>query len=156
MPQSELERIRHGGTHTPEYTTWQNMRARCSKPNARRWARYGARGIKVCERWQNSFPNFLADMGKKPGPNYSIDRIDNDGNYEPSNCRWATNSEQVKNATHPIPKSGYRGIYITAQGHFKATISVDCKPVRLGTYPTVEKALEVQQKALSKFKVEQL
>jgi hypothetical protein len=73
------------------------MRVRCSKPSNPEWKNYGGRGIRVCQRWWGSFENFLADMGEKPGPEYSIDRIDNDGNYEPSNCRWATPKEQQAN-----------------------------------------------------------
>ena len=72
---------------------------RSSNSSIREWADYGGRGIKVCNRWLNSFENFLADMGPRPEPKhlYTVDRINNDGNYEPGNCRWATRKEQVAN-----------------------------------------------------------
>lgn len=84
------------GKWTPEYRTWNAMVIRCTKPNAINWERYGGRGIRVCERWR-TFANFLADMGLKPTPQHSIDRVNNDGNYEPTNCRWATRLEQRHN-----------------------------------------------------------
>jgi hypothetical protein len=80
-----------------EYRIWMGMKARCLQPSAARWKRYGGRGITVCERWLHSFERFIADMGPCPSPKHSIDRINNDGNYEPSNCRWATASEQMLN-----------------------------------------------------------
>lgn len=86
----------HGRTGTPEHCTWLRMKGRCNNPRDRRYAAYGGRGITVCERWL-SFENFWADMGEKPAPGYSIDRINNDGDYEPSNCRWATAAEQASN-----------------------------------------------------------
>jgi len=91
-----MGKIKHNLSHIPEYYVWKTMRQRCNNPNSNKYPIYGARGIKVCERW-NYFENFYQDMGSRPNSNYSIDRINNDGNYEPSNCRWATKSEQVNN-----------------------------------------------------------
>lgn len=93
----------HGATRhgedTPEHISWQAMKQRCLDPNKSNFRYYGGRGITICDRWlgDHGFENFLADMGPKPSPAYSIDRIDNDGNYEPGNCRWATRSQQVRN-----------------------------------------------------------
>jgi len=84
-----------GSTRTRQ--AWRSMHRRCTDPAIAHFERYGGRGITVCERWR-SFDNFLADMGEAP-PNLSLDRRDNDGNYEPGNCRWATQSEQLRNST---------------------------------------------------------
>jgi hypothetical protein len=78
------------------------MRQRCYDERHSNFKNYGARGIKICERWLDSYENFLADMGRKPSPRHSIDREDNDGDYEPGNCRWATPSEQALNK-RPLP-----------------------------------------------------
>lgn len=84
------------GKRTPEYGVWMQMRRRCNSQTAERYHDYGGRGIKVCERW-GTYAAFIADMGPRPASGYSIDRIDNDGNYEPSNCRWATQKQQTAN-----------------------------------------------------------
>ena len=86
----------HGATGTPEFMAWTAMKQRCENPKLKGFKDYGGRGIKVCERWQ-TFENFLADMGERPSPGHSVDRINNDGNYEPGNCRWATRVTQSNN-----------------------------------------------------------
>lgn len=94
--------LKHGDNRsnnkkTPEYRAWYSMKTRCYNSNIKRYADYGGRGIRVCERWLSSYENFLEDMGRKPSSQHSLDRIDNNLNYEPSNCRWATHSEQNNN-----------------------------------------------------------
>lgn len=87
----------HGLRNTREYKIWSDMRQRCQNPNRNDYARYGGRGIVVCDRWNNSFMAFYEDMGIRPSNKHSIDRIDCDGDYEPSNCRWATTTQQSRN-----------------------------------------------------------
>ena len=99
-PDLARRNFRHGfasrGKLHPLYYTWRAMRKRCANPNSRDWKWYGARGIRVCKRWQN-FANFLADVGERP-KGFEIDRRNNDGNYSPKNFRWATRSEQIRNS----------------------------------------------------------
>ncbi len=99
---------KHGMSNSKENKTWRAMHSRCSTdPESADYEYYAARGISVCERW-NDFNNFLADVGMCPDPTYSIDRIDNNGNYEPSNCRWASKEEQCRNTS--------RNRYLTLNG----------------------------------------
>lgn len=87
----------HGKTKTPEYNVWRLMRYRCHKPTQPGFKHYGGRGIVVCDRWRESFENFLADMGERPTSAHSLERKDNNGPYDPDNCVWATKKVQVRN-----------------------------------------------------------
>lgn len=112
--------VRHGhkkrGNASPEYKTWLGMKARCERPTNKDYPRWGGRGIRVCDRWQD-FAAFFADMGPKPSPSHSIDRLDPDANYEPGNCRWATPAEQGgenKRSNRPVIIDGVSYPTVTA------------------------------------------
>lgn len=89
--------LKHGLRKTPEYESWAHLKARCLNKNSKDYYLYGERGITICKEWENSFECFIKDMGVKPSKNMSIDRIDVNKGYEPSNCRWADNKTQSRN-----------------------------------------------------------
>ena len=101
---------RHGKTHSPTYKSWLSVKGRCLNKGDQAYALYGGRGIKVCERWAYSFENFLLDMGEKP-KDFSIERIDVNGDYEPHNCVWASRLEQSRNRRNTI-RVVYEGILV--------------------------------------------
>ena len=94
---SRERRVTHGMNGTPEYRCWVEMIRRCYNPQRRGFHNYGGRGIIVCDRWRNSFESFFADMGPRPSTRHSLDRMNNDGQYSPDNCRWATSRQQCRN-----------------------------------------------------------
>jgi hypothetical protein len=102
-------RLRHGEANSDEHRVWISMRSRCNNPRDHAYHNYGGRGIKVCDRWSD-YSLFLADMGRKPGPKFQIDRIDNDKGYEPANCRWALRKKNLNNkrTNHVVEFNGRR------------------------------------------------
>lgn len=134
----------HGQCGTPTYISWRAMLNRCRNPNADQYPRYGGRGITVCDRWASDFSAFLSDMGARPSPDLTIERVNNDGNYEPGNCRWATAQEQENNkSTNRIVM--YRGQSMTAAQAWRAAgqvISRSTMKSRLCLGWPIEKAVE--------------
>lgn len=134
----------HGLHDSAEYGIWRGIIARCTKPNRKEYQEYGGRGIKVCDEWL-TFARFFKDMGWRPSEAHSIDRIDVNGHYEPSNCRWATRSVQNLNKR---PRSEFPGTRRkrTSSGGVEARIMVDGKQIHLGTFKTNEEASEAYEK----------
>lgn len=134
--------LTHGQTHIRLYSTWENMIQRCHNSNNLRYKDWGGRGIKVCDEWREFEP--FRDWAFKNGysDKLSIDRINNDGNYEPSNCRWVDNITQMRNTRTPCTNtSGVKGVtFYRRTGKWIAQIGVNKKMIRLGYYNTIEDA----------------
>lgn len=139
-----MQRIRHGYRYHPIYTTWKTMKSRCYNVNSPKYKDYGGRGITVCDRWMKDFRLFLEDVGERP-EGTSLDRIDVDGNYEPTNVRWADNSTQMFNTRdRGKAKSGFRGVIEIAPNRWQAYISRNNKQTFIGYYTTIEEAISAR------------
>jgi hypothetical protein len=137
----------HGQFGTKTHHCWANMVQRCTNTNNKAYANYGGRGIHVCERWLESFVNFLDDMGECP-KGLTLDRIDVNGNYEPSNCQWATRREQAQNKRHRS-KTGFIGVRTNGK-KFQAVIVINNKSKCLGTFDTPQQAHDAYLEACEK------
>jgi hypothetical protein len=141
----------HGWSRTRTYACWGSMISRCYNPNATYYKHYGGRGIEVCQEWREDFMNFLRDMGPKP-EGLTLERVDNDGDYEPKNCKWATVEEQSYNRTfNQRSKFGVIGICSNDSTTrlikpYRVRIVVDGVMKSFGTYTTLEEATEVVEK----------
>lgn len=148
---------RHGHTReyrkSSEYKSWIDMKRRCSSRNASRYEDYGGRGITVCDRWISSFKNFLEDMGHKPTPRHSIERIDVNGNYEPSNCKWADDYEQAKNRrSQKRSTTGVSGVkWHKTQHRYHVTIASNGKRFHIGSFTELEDAIKARKEAEQKY-----
>ena len=150
MPYSEhaLSRVKHGGylggKEIPMHYVWRSMLARCNTPSHHAFHYYGGKGIKVCKRWL-SYEVFVADMGERPSAEHSLDRIRTAGDYKPSNCRWATRSEQQKNKTTTKRYSNgtFTGTLVECAALLH--ISKELAHIRFKTWGTFERSTQWQQ-----------
>lgn len=148
----------HGLSRHPLYGRWYRMMRRCYTPSEHQYADYGGRGIEVCREWHDpaTYITYVEqELGPRPGPGYSIDRIDNDLGYQPGNLRWATRSQQNGNqrqrvlAGYPLGEAGARGIRLTRVGRYQARVCRDGRERVIGTFATLEEAVAARKAALA-------
>ena len=143
--ESQYRKTNHGGPSTPTYKCWQRMIDRCYNPRNPSYSRYGGRGITVCDQWRNSYQSFLDDIGERPSPDHSPDRIDNDGHYSPGNVRWASRSLQAINRK-PRSTSGIAGVSMV-NGRWQVSLRHNGKRVYYGYFADFFEACCVRKSA---------
>lgn len=151
--------IKHGMYKSPEFKTWIRIKSRCYDRNLPCYVNYGGRGIIVCNRWLESFNNFYEDMGNRPSSKHSIERKDNNGNYDPDNCKWATKTEQQRNQRCRSDSSlGVRGVrqiswmrkFVRVYS-YQVRIKADGKVKQVGCFKTLEDAAKARREAEIKY-----
>ena len=126
-----------------EYQSWKDMKSRCYYKKHKTYKNYGGRGIKVCDEWLHNFKEFYNYVGDRPTTQHTIDRIDNDGNYEPGNVRWATKTQQVVNR-RCYSKYGYTGVYLTPYNMWESRIVIDGQFKHLGNFRNQDDAIKAR------------
>lgn len=145
-------KIKHGalvdGEIPTEYSTWKSMIERCENPKRKEYKYYGGRGIKVCNRWKD-YLNFIVDMGEKPHPEYTLERVDNNGDYSPKNCIWTDWATQsINKRKRSDNKSGFTGVnWNKEKSKWEVRIGYEGKTFRLGYYSELSQAVKVRKKA---------
>lgn len=146
-PNVRFSTKRHGMSNTPEFHAWVNAKRRCHNPRSQMYPHYGARGIEMCQEWRDSFEAFYQYVGPRPTNWHSLERIDNDGNYEPGNVRWATKSEQsINQRRKTYPTDDMKSIKQTSRG-WMVLMRFQGKTVCMGTYDTVQDAARARDGA---------
>lgn len=143
---------KHGMTGTLIYNKWKGMKQRCYNPNYDFYNAYGGRGIKVCDEWKDDFMQFYKDMGDIPFEGAELDRINNDDDYKPSNCRWVNHEENANNRRKYHNKTGYTGVtYKPHLNKYQAQLYKNKKFIYLGVYETAEEAHLAYEKAKNEY-----
>lgn len=141
---------KHGMHGTNLYKRWKSMKARCNQKSYHAYARYGGRGIKVCERWEKDFMNFYNDMKDTYFEGAELDRINNNGNYTSENCRWVSHEENCNNRQKYKTNSGYTGVHKKGNS-YQVNISHKRKTIYVGSYQTLEKAVVARKEFIKDF-----